>query len=67
MGIYCCKSEDKEEQQIANCENEYKPIPCACNNNCNEICKTRPPCMYGYKCPCPCHYGGKCAFKYSLH
>ena len=48
MGVYCCTSEDKEEQHIVDCENEYKPQPCTRDNNCNEIYKTRPPCMYGY-------------------
>ena len=63
MGIYCCKTEGKVEQQIVYCENELKPIPCVYGNNYNEIYKTRPPCVYGYECPCPCHYGGKCVFK----
>ena len=63
MGTYLCKSEDKEEQQLVDCENECKPIPCTYDNNYNEIYKTRPPCVYGYKCPCPCHSGGECVLK----
>ena len=62
MGTYCCKSEDKEEQNISECLSVYetKPHPL---DNYNDILKTRPPCMYGHECPCPCHSGGECVFK----
>ena len=41
MRTYCCKSGAKDEQQIVDSENEYKPIPCTCDNNYNEIYKKK--------------------------
>ena len=35
MGVCCCKAEDKEEQTMSECVNEYEA----------KTCKTRPPCM----------------------
>ena len=62
MGVYCCETEDKEEQTLSECVNVYEAKPYTLDNY-NDILKTRPPCMYGHKCPCPCHSGGKCVFK----
>ena len=62
MGVYCCKTEDKEEQKMSECVNVYEKKPCTLDSY-NDILKTRPPCMYGHKCPCPCNSGEKCVFK----
>ena len=61
MGVYCCKTENKEEQQISECVNVYEAKTCTIDSY-DDILKTQPPCMYGHKCPCPCHYGGECVF-----
>ena len=60
--VYCCKTEDKEEQKLSECVNVYEPKPYTLDNY-NDILKTRPPYMYGHKCACPCHSGGKCVFE----
>ena len=62
MGVYCRKTEDKEEQTMYECVNVYKAKTCTIGSY-NEVPKTRPPCVYGHKCPCPCHSGGDCVFK----
>ena len=59
MGVYCCKTENKEEQNMSECVNVYETRFCNQDNNI-DILKTQPPCVYGHKCPCPCHSGGKC-------
>ena len=28
MGVYCCKTEDNEEQQMSECANVYETKPC---------------------------------------
>ena len=66
MGIFCCKTEDKEEQKVFECVNVYETKLCTLENY-NDILQIRPPCMYGHKCPCPCHSGGACVFKTVLH
>ena len=66
MGLFCCKTEDKDEKQIIECENIYKAHS-STQDNYNDILKTRPPCMYGHKCPCPCHSGGKCVYKFYIN
>ena len=62
MGVYCCRTEDKGEQDMSQCVHVYETKPYTLDNY-NDILKTRPPCMYGHKCPCPCHSCGKCVFK----
>ena len=62
MGIYCCRTENKEGQKISECANVFETKLCNQDNNIDNM-KTQPPCVYGYKCPCPCHSGGKCIFK----
>ena len=62
MGVYCCKTETKEEQTLSDCVNVHEAKTCTIDSY-NEFLKTRPPCMYGHKCPCPCHSGGECVFK----
>ena len=52
MGICCCMTENKEEQHISECVNVYEVTTCTIDSY-NDILKTRPPCMYGHKCPCP--------------
>ena len=62
MGIRCCKSDDKEENQIV--ESKYDTTYTYPGDyNCDDIYKTRPPCWYGHECSCPCHKGGECVFK----
>ena len=46
LTVYCCKTEDKEEQTISECVNVYETKPYTLDNY-NDILKTRPPCMYG--------------------
>ena len=62
MGIYCCKTENKEEQKMSECVNVYETRLFNQDNDI-DILRTQPPCVCGYKCQCPCHYGGKCTFK----
>ena len=62
VGVYCCKTENKDEQQMSECVNVYETRLCNQDNNI-DILKTQPPYVYGYKYPCPCHSGGKCIFK----
>ena len=50
MGTFCCKTEDKEEQQMSECVKVYETKPYILDNY-NDILKTRPSCMYGHKCP----------------
>ena len=66
MGVYCCKTEDKEEQQISECVNVCETKPYTLENY-NDILKTRPPCMYGHTCPCPLSLWWEVCFKKALH
>ena len=61
LTIYCSTSEDKEEQKISECVDVYETNSYTLGNY-SDILKTRPPCVYGHKCPCPCHSDGKCVF-----
>ena len=63
MGIRCCKSDDKEENQIVERKFNTKTSTYPGDYNCDDIYKTRPPCWYGHECSCPCHNGGECVFK----
>ena len=58
MGLYCCKQEDE-----ANEIDDYNQNTYGNTYNNEDIFKTRPPCLYGYQCPCACHNGGSCIFK----
>ena len=58
MGVYCCKSEQEVTEQTDYNQNTYGNT-----YNHEDIFKTRPPCLYGYQCPCECHKGGLCIFK----
>ena len=62
MGIYYCKTENKEEQTISECVNVFETRLFNQDNHIDSM-KTQPPCAYGYKCLCPCHSGGKCIFR----
>ena len=61
MGLHCCKSEEEITEPDDYNQNTYGNT---CNqNNHEDIFKTRPPCKYGYQCPCPYHKGGgSCIF-----
>ena len=63
MGLYCCKSEEEITEL-----DDYNKNTYGNTYNHEDIFKTRPPCKYGYQCPCPCHSqgsdrGGSCIFK----
>ena len=64
MGLYCCKSkEGHEAKEIDDYnQNTYGNTYTYNQNNNEDIFKTRPPCLYGYQCPCACHRGGSCIF-----
>ena len=53
-------------KQIFEFVNVYEAKTCTIKSY-TEILKTRPPCMYGHKCPCPCDSGGKCVPQKVLH
>ena len=61
MGVYCCKSE-QGPQEITELD-DYNKNTYGNTYNHEDIFKTRPPCKYGYQCPCACHKGGECIFK----
>ena len=46
MGVYCCKTENKEEQTMSECVHVYETRLCNRNNNI-DILKTQPSCAYG--------------------
>ena len=60
MGIRCCKSDDKEDNQIVEGKFNTKAFTYPGDYKCDDIYKTRPPCWYGHECSCPCHNGGEC-------
>ena len=60
MGVYCCKSEEGHETKEID---DYNQNTYGNTYNNDDIFKTRPPCKYGYQCPCECHKGGSCIFK----